>query len=74
MCDRCEARMGQSLTALEALANGEELPGREALPEGATPVPMLVIEMGPKIGIITSREGWEALKALLSGIIPLDGD
>lgn len=75
MCDKC--RVDQGLTALEAMANGEdvsEMPQPEGLPEGATPIPMIVAEMGDKVGIVTTRDGWIALKTLMSLMGGIRGD
>ncbi|MDQ0753027.1 hypothetical protein QF034_007258 [Streptomyces africanus] len=79
MCSNCKAQVDHGVAALEALANGEAIPETEnaALPDGAQPIPMVVADFGDKVGIVTSKEGWIALKVLMSmigGIIPLDGD
>jgi hypothetical protein len=62
MCSNCKARVEHGVTAL---------------PDGAQPIPMVVADFGDKVGIITSQEGWIALKVLMSmvgGMIQLDGD
>lgn len=64
MCEACRVEHG--VTALEALANGEDVPEPADVPMGATPVPMIVAEFGDKIGIVTTREGWGALKAMMA--------
>lgn len=66
MCDKCvealrDAQAKAGVEALEAWANGEELPE----PPGP-PVPLMVCEMGDKVGIMTSRQGWELLKTAMS--------
>lgn len=68
MCDKCvetlaEAQTRASVEALEALANGEEVPEGERLPNM---VPLMVMDMGDKVGIVTSPEGWKAIQLLLS--------
>ncbi|MFG3718231.1 hypothetical protein ACGF8D_10580 [Streptomyces massasporeus] len=79
MCSNCKAKVQHGLTALEAIANGEDIPAAEhaELPDGAQPIPMVVADFGEKVGIVTTREGWVALQVLMSmlgGMIPLDGD
>lgn len=66
MCDKCVEKLAQTragVEALEALANGEEVPEGERLPNM---VPLMVMDMGDKVGIVTSPEGWKAIQLLLS--------
>lgn len=69
MCSNCKAQVDRGVQALEAIANGEEVPALPepiGLPEGAMPIPMIVAEMGDRIGIVTTREGWGAIKAMMA--------
>lgn len=66
MCDKCfdlvsQVRAEQGVGALEALANGEQVPEPEF-----EAIPLLAMEMGDKVGLITSREGWEAIKKMMA--------
>lgn len=72
MCERCNQ---QGLVALEAIANGEEIPPppEDSQIEGAVelapyclPFPvMITITEGGAVGIITNEAGGEAIRSFL---------
>jgi hypothetical protein len=75
MCENCEAaEVKHGVSALEALANGEEIPEPEPQEEVQVmdvclPFPvMITITDNGTTGIITNREGGEAIRAYLMGI------
>lgn len=71
MCDRCTA---QGLAALEAIANGEEIPNVPHTPEMETadfslpfPVYVQVSDEGYAM-IATTEAGWTAIQGFLESI------
>lgn len=72
MCDRCN---GASIDALEALANGEEVP---ETPAGVVAVPLMTAQIGPDAFVFaTNREGHELISRVLRAtglMVPMSED
>lgn len=77
MCENCNAGVKSGLAALEAIANGEEVPetdtgqveivdGKVHRPTFDLPFPVIAIETDlGNVGIMTSPEGWDFFKKIL---------
>lgn len=73
MCDACDARVKHGVSALEALANGEEVPDnvvtqavRQHRPTFELPFPVIAFETeSGSVGILTDQEGWTFFKGVL---------
>lgn len=72
MCDNCTKR---GLVALEAIANGEEIPEPPDEEAEITQIPvclpfpvMVAITQNGNVGIITTDDGWSAIQNFLKSI------
>lgn len=80
MCDACDGRVKHGLSALEALANGEDVPEtpeitgladaaamlKQHKPTFALPFPVIAFETdNGNVGILTDSDGWAFFKRVL---------
>lgn len=88
MCDACDGRVKHGLSALEALANGEDVPEApeingvadlartltEHKPTFALPFPVIAFETDSgNVGILTDEAGWDFFKKALEQLGKLYG-